>query len=250
MRLLAGFCLVALAACSNAQETAATGEAEAAPGMEAPPSSAAEALITSLTWTGPGQEPLKGPLAPRDECVEVDGAYQFRLALAEAVIARNADALLALADPNIKLDFGGGEGRATLKERLAEPDRALWLELEKIMPLGCADNGQGNLILPWYFAQDFGDIDGFVAMLVTGEDVPLLKEPNADAEVLARLSWEAVELDPEMFDGELRPFARVKLGDGTSGWIAEESLRSQLDYRIVANRKSGDWKMIAFIAGD
>ena len=109
-----------------------------------------EALLSSLT--DPRQS---GPLAPRDDCGALGGANAFRRELSDAVIRRDIEALVSLADIDIKLDFGGGEGRAELRLRLSDPDSRLWQELDKMLPLGCAVNSQGGITLPWYFAQDF-----------------------------------------------------------------------------------------------
>ena len=85
-------------------------------------------------------------------------------------------------------------------------------------------------------------------MIVKGEDVPLLAEPEAKAQELRKLSWEVVELA----DG-LRPddrFQKVRLPDKTEGYIATDELRSLIGYRLIASSRNGKWSITSLAAGD
>ncbi len=244
MKILPVAGLLVLAACSNEP---------AAPREQAVPHVSPSAIKPQQT-AGPAPaapvkpQPAKGRFAPRDECASVPGAAEFRRALANAVRMRDVSGMAGLADPAIKLDFGGGSGLATLRERLAgDGGKQLWAELDSILALGCALQ-HDNLVLPWLFAQDLGAIDPFSAMIVTGNDVPVRASATSDASVTATLSWTAVELV-----GGLQPdaaFQHIRVPGGQAGYIATSALRSPIDYRIIANQKNGEWKIGAFIAGD
>jgi hypothetical protein len=188
----------------------------------------------------------KGKWAPRDECGAVEGAAAFRERLAAAVAARDADALVALAAEDIKLDFGGGEGTAELRSRLDAPDYELWGELDSLMTLGCAANDEGGITIPWYFDQDLGAIDPFTAWLATGQDVPIYAARDSDR-LSGALSWDVVELaewDPE------QPRQQITLPEGATGFIATDKLRSLIDYRLLASSRNGRWRITSFLAGD
>ena len=205
---------------------------------------AAEEIVDPAAVATPLAE---GPWAPRDTCAEVEGADQFRERLAAAVAARDADAVVALAADDIKLDFGGGEGTAELRSRLEDDSWDLWEELDALMALGCAANEQGGITIPWYFDQDIGDADPYFAMLVTGEGVPLYERPDAASRQLATVSWDLAEiasLDPAS------AFQRVELADGKVGFIATDKLRSLIDYRLTASSRNGRWHITSFVAGD
>lgn len=193
-----------------------------------------------------GESAHRAPLEPRNACHDMAGAEQFRTALAAAVEARDADALIALADPNVKLDFGGGAGRAELRRRLS--DRNLWQELEDLIALGCGPNEAGGITLPWYFTQQTPGVDAMMGMLVTGADVPMLRAPEAGAETVRTLSWEAVELPDGLNTGA--GYQHVRLPGGASGFVTTDKLRSLVDYRLLASEQDGDWRITAFIAGD
>ena len=244
MKILPVGILLLLAACSN--EPAAQRK-QATPAVT--PSAEKPQQIAGAPPASPVKPPAaKGRFAPRDECASAPGAAEFRRALANAVRMRDVSAMAGLADPAIKLDFGGGSGLATLRERLAgDGGKQLWAELDSILALGCALQ-HGNLVLPWLFAQDLGGIDPYSAMIVTGIDVPVRASASHNGKAIAKLSWAAVELV-----GGLLPdaaFQHIRVPGGPAGYIATSALRSPLDYRIIADRKNGEWKIGAFIAGD
>jgi hypothetical protein len=196
----------------------------------------------------PEPAPLaKGPFAPRDTCGGLAGASDFRARLANAVMARDADALVGLAAEDINLDFGGGTGRAELKKRLTAKDGMLWDELDQLLTLGCAANPQGGLTIPWYFEQHIDKVDAMSGMLVTGEGVRLLPEPDAKSAPIRTISWDVVELTALKPDD---PFQHVTTTDGTKGYIATDKLRSLLDYRLLASQRNGKWSMVSLVAGD
>ena len=208
---------------------------------------AAEDLVKDATAMVEDRQP-KGRFAPRDECSELPGATSFLDKLSAVISARDADAFAALADPAIRLDFGGGSGAEELKKRLGDPDRALWDELDELDDLGCAPNGHGGLTIPSYFAKDMGEIDSYRAMIVTDEDVPLRAKPIEKSEALERLSWDVVELSGGLKPDQ--PFQQVETSSGNTGYVAASSLRSLLDYRLIAQPVDGEWRISAFVAGD
>ncbi len=222
---------------------------------------AAEGMVAAVDeQAGPAAQ---GPFAPRNECADLPGAAQFLHDLNAAVAAQDAEALVALAAEDIKLDFGAGGGTAELQRRLAEPGGDLWGVLAELAELGCAANSQGGLTLPWYFEQRFPVPDPFGAFVVTGTDVPLRSAPRADAPILARLDWAAVELAPGGPEAPGMRHVRVvpEPGEGEdsagapgppppTGYVAEDDLRSIVDYRLTAASRNGKWRIISFLAGD
>lgn len=236
MRKIAGLALVS----SLALALAACGQSDApAEGIE----QAVEQVVGSPS---PGAEKELGTFAPRDECLELDGASNFRQRLALAIEARDPEGVGALAAPDVKLDFGGGAGRAELVRQLEESDSPLWGKLDELMALGCAANGQAAVTIPWFFAQDT-KVDPFLGMIATGEDVPLRESPDAVAVPVEQLNWDAVELVDSYDAGA--PYQRVKFGEAT-GYVETRFLRSVVDYRIIASSRNGKWRITSFVAGD
>ena len=189
----------------------------------------------------------EGPYAPRDTCGDLKGAAEFRQALAAAVEARDADALVSLAAEDVKLDFGGGTGRAELKKRLISEDRGLWQELGELLTLGCSANKQGGLTIPWYFDQSIEGVDPFMGLIVTDESVPVLSSPEENAAVVTTLSWDVVEISTLQPD---EAFQKIETGEGEEGYIATDKLRSLVDYRLLATSRNGNWRIVSLVAGD
>jgi hypothetical protein len=219
---------------------------------QAPPSQkiakAADTLIAKASGTPAAIMLGKGTYAPRDECADMPGATEFRQQLATAVKERNVEGLVALVANDVRLDFGGGAGANLLRTTLMQSERSLWDELDTVLALGCAKNGQGGITLPWYFEQDFGSIDPMMGMITQGEDIPLRAGPDGDAEELKKLSWDVVQLT----DG-LHPqaaFQKVRLADKTEGYIETAKLRSLIGYRVIASSRNGKWSITSLASGD
>ena len=214
---------------------------------EAPAEKVAEAA-EQIVAPGAESTPLaRGKWAPQDDCGEVEGAGPFRQMLSAAVRARDTDAVVALAADDVKLDFGGGGGSAELRKRLADDSLGLWDELDALMALGCSANEQGGITIPWYFDQDLGRADPYTAWLVAGENVPVYAAAAPGSRQLGTVSWELVEIaeiDPEA------PRQRAELADGTVGFLPLDSLRSVIDYRLVASSRNDRWRITSFVAGD
>ena len=249
MRILAGLALAALTACSSPEEPVAEPDPEEAVPL-ALPEPVGDAELEAPRFLNSLTDPRQsGRYAPRDECGGLEGASRFRTDLAAAVLAKDPDALAKLAHPEIKLDFGSGEGIEELRARLVNPAWELWSALETVLPLGCAANSRDGMTIPWYFAQDIPGGDPYMLLIVRGEDVPLLARPDAGSEALAQLSWEAVEMVPDA-NGEAGPFANVRAPGGQQGYIAWSSLRSLIDYRLIVAHGEDGWQITAFVAGD
>lgn len=233
-------------------EPSATASTEADPGLSAPDSDSAstapEASSSALASETPSSVLRAASYPPRDDCAGRPGWITFRAALSAAVDIKDGAALAALADKDVKLDFGGGSGAAELRKRLARTDPKLWGELATILPLGCGMQG-GLATMPWIFAGVPDSVDPYQGMLVTGTGVPLRKTASATAPEVAKLDWALVEIDPK--SDAAAPLAKVSVpGTGLTGYIDAKRLRSLLATRIIAEPRGGTWRITAIVAGD
>lgn len=186
-------------------------------------------------------------LPPKDDCAPLAGWTSFRERLEKAVRSKEAEAFAALTSADVRLDYGGGSGRVELLKRLADPKRALWHELEQILPLGCAtDNGLA--VMPWYFWNVPDEIDPYTTLIAIAADVPLLTRPDDRAEIKSVLNWKLVSIKGPLDPSD--PFTKVTTAADTSGYIRTSQLRSLLDYRLIAENTAGEWRITAFVAGD
>lgn len=209
------------------------------------------AILALIAMPG-GAQNSAGPLAPRDECVGTQGLAVLGDKLRRAARNRDADALLVLVDENIQLDFGGGSGKRELRQRLTSPEYMLWRELDAALALGCAISptvdGQAYASWPWYFAKDVIPLDPFEAFIVTAERVRLRESASTAAHVIGSVSWDYVRLSEYPSDDAV--YAEVETRSGAKGYIAKTYLRSLVDYRLVAEKRGGKWRITSFIAGD
>jgi hypothetical protein len=190
--------------------------------------------------------PAGATYAPRDDCSAAPGWPTFRKSLEQAIRARDATAFASLAAPDITLDYGGGNGVEELQKRLADPERKLWLELDALLPLGCAVEG-GLAAMPWVFWNVPDTIDGNSAMLVNATDAALRDSPNGKTK--GNVGWFIVGLDTMDYKPDDK-MTQVTLDNGDKGWVETAKLRSLLDYRLIAEPKDNGWQITAFIAGD
>ena len=130
---------------------------------------------------------------------------------------------------------------------LSSEEQYMWESLADVTRLGCRSDGE-SLIMPWVWGEDLGFDDPFSTFLAAGPDVAFRDAASDEAAVFRSLDWEAVKLLGDWSNEER--YARVRAVDGTEGYVLWEQLRSEIDYRLIARRIDGDWKIVTFVAGD
>ncbi|MES2303315.1 MAG: hypothetical protein V4521_14770, partial [Pseudomonadota bacterium] len=91
------------------------------PNASAAPSDIPEAQPSEIASSAAPAALSGKSYAPRDDCSAAPGWPAFRQSLAAAVRDKDADAIAALAAPDITLDYGGGSGTDELKKRQDAP---------------------------------------------------------------------------------------------------------------------------------
>ncbi len=204
-------------------------------------------------------QPPRGPFAPRDDCAADPKAAAFTVELKQVVVARDLDRLIAMTAPDVALGFGGEGGAENMRRSFGTADGGMWEELAEVIAMGCAIDQAGNVVMPWYVAQDIPG-DFFEYLLVTGDDVAIREARRAGSTRMATVSWDVVDL-PSDSDASATHIFGGPAGDGwvkvrtrgeqpVSGFIHERFLRSVVDYRIIADKTSGSYRISAFLAGD
>jgi hypothetical protein len=186
---------------------------------------------------------------PRDECLAIDGYFELRQNLEGIIKRRDKKALLAMASENIKWSFGGDGGKLAFETewKLNEAKSPIWAELDKIIRLGCAAEDK-YVTMPHFFAQEIPGAQGVgSAALVLGPEVKLRTGPSTSTAIKAVMNWDVVELGEKDPSGA---WTAVKTTDGKNGYIRNDYLRNQIDYRIGFERTAKGWQIAYFIAGD
>ena len=194
-------------------------------------------------------------LQPVDEASRNPEFAAYRAALLEAVGQRNVEYVVARADPDIKLSFGGEYGRAMFREALVGDEEwqgeHYWRELQTALELGGVFMDDGAFCTPYLACIDVPgceQCDPYETVYVTRAGAVARVAPDVDAPAAAKLSWNVLPLDYEApaLDG----WYRVKLPDGRTAFLSHGDSRMAVDYRARFEKTAGGWRMTVFIAGD
>lgn len=233
-----------------------------------PRAACASLLALCLLCAGPAAAADRAP--PVDEIAAIPELAALRDALLDAAARRDADAVAALAAPDIHLSFGGDHGRATLRSWLEGAPGLAWTgpeyfaELERILRQGSAGYSYGedqerNYCAPYTFYADYPDtLDPFAAIAFTRPDAPVRAAPDPEAEIIATVDYAiaevlelAVRADP---DAPFGPYwVLVRTPDGAiEGYAVSTDFNDAVGYRACFGRDplTGEWVWNAFIAGD
>lgn len=203
-----------------------------------------------------------GKLNPVDEAQNDTVFFVFREKLLDAVRNKDIFYLLDQLDPNIKVNFGDGNGVEAFTQawQLTSEEKTkvspLWDELEKTLQLGGSFDKDNDLFLSNYvFATLDEPYDPFIHAVVVGSGVRYRSAPNLQSKVVGRLSYDVVEVldrngPTATIGGETYPWVKIKSLTGKEGYIFGKYIVSPIDYRAGFKKINGNWKMTFFVAGD
>jgi len=208
--------------------------------------------MVALFCTAAGAQTRQAKLRPVDEAGRDPSFLEFRSRLIEAVARRDADFVMGVLEPNILVDFGGGHGPGAFREhwKLDRPEASeLWDQLGRVLALGGRFQGEGEDRQFWApYVFDFPPgFDGFEFGAILGSGVRARVQPDEQAAVVARLSFDVVQMEHPA-DGA--DWVRITTPDGQKAYVARRLIRSPIDYRAAFKRVGGRWVMRALVAGD
>jgi len=201
---------------------------------------------------------------PVDEAERDQSLVDFRTGLLARVAARDTEAVIAAACPDIYLSHGGDGGPEELREHLngeavAVSDQGLqhaennpetfWADLENTLSQPGYFDDEGEFWMPhqWQITLP-ASLDPYIAYFVTGQSVALRQAALRDAPILAQISHEVV-LIPGYADAA--DYQRVLLTDGTQGYMHSDFLWSMVGHRAAfAKSDAGEWQLCTFVSGD
>jgi hypothetical protein len=107
-------------------------------------------------------------------------------------------------------------------------------------------------VAPYTFSRWPGDVDAFEHVAIIGSGVRVRTEPRPDSDTLASLTYAIVPIvhDPGQPPDLGDRWTAVRLPNRRVGFVAAQYARSPIDYRAIFARVAGDWRMVAFVAGD
>ncbi|MDB5679240.1 MAG: hypothetical protein JWM94_2242 [Sphingomonas bacterium] len=184
---------------------------------------------------------------PRDDCIADASFVAFRATLFDIARRKDAKALLAVVAPDVEFDFGEAATRAGFAKewKLDKPATSgVWRALDRALSRGCS-LVDGEASAPyWYKHGPDGDLAEIA--LINGERVNLRTAPSPTAKIVRTADWESVTVGDEGSEG----WTKVKLDDGTEGYVASDYVWTGYSLRALFRKSGGKWLMTAFIAGD
>ena len=202
---------------------------------------------------------------PFDEGPRDPSFAAFRRALIRIVDARDLKALERRMHEDIRVGFGGRNGRvAAVKAMQDDPER--WPTLARILRRGgrfertkwqCrTKDGARPCVLPGfiapytYYATPPRGRDAFEIMVITGSGVNVRAAPNRSATIVARLSHRLVTLPKKPRGNVPQDWVEIELGRGKTGFVSRRFAVSPIAYRAGFVKEDGRWQMTFFLAGD
>lgn len=185
-------------------------------------------------------------LLPKDEAASNPRLLAFRRELLAAVARRDTDAILRVADPDVQLDFDSSRGIESLRQQINSDQGDVWQECGRALTLGGRFQ-DGAFIAP-YVSSAWSDTCEPWCSAIIGRAVLLRERPHTNARILARLDYDVVE--PVIEGPRVTGWERVRLANGTVGFVSARFVRSPNDYRAWFVSADGRWRLKAFMAGD
>lgn len=216
---------------------------------------AAAIILFGLVDVAPAEAGEGLRLKAVDEASRNPEFAKFRAALLDAVRRRDVDYVVAMADVEIKLSFGGDYGRDIFRQWLAsdglvEQER-YWRELQSVLELGGVFMEDGAFCTPYLSCIDVpgcAECDPYETVYVIRANAVARLEPDPEGPVAGELSWSVLPLDYEAQSPE--GWYAVKLPDGRIAYLSDSDARMAIDYRARFEKTAEGWRMTVFIAGD
>ncbi len=203
-----------------------------------------------------------GKLHPVDQAPKDSLFFLFRAGLIDMVSRKDVISLMKQVHPEIKYSFGDPEGIAGFVKSwgLTSPEEAqkseIWNVLERILPMGGVFTAPDEFVAPYYFSTWPEDTDAFGYLAVTGGGVRLRETASLNSRIVKTISYDMVKLTgqsdtQETINGHTHPWFKVKMADGTEGFIFGQFLGSPVGYRAGFRKTPGQgWKLVFLVAGD
>ncbi len=209
----------------------------------------ARALAVALVlFAGPAR--AQSTLRPVDEASKRPAFAAFRDSLRAALARHDTGAVLAVTDPNIKLGFGGDDGRAVLEKQLRAADSKSWRDLAETLALGGTFSANGQFVAPYVYSRWPEAIDAFQHVAITGSGVRVRARPSPRGAVVERLSYAIVAL-PTGGPGKAPPgWTAIRRANGARAYVASQFVRSPVGYRAFFAPDGASWKLALFVSGD
>ena len=168
-------------------------------------------MKTPLAWTivallAVAPLAAQEPFLPVDEASKRPDFFYFRAQLQRAIARHDTAALLAVVHPQIRNSFGDNDGIDEFRRmwNIGAAGSQIWDVLGTVLGLGGSFHDTDTFVAPYVFSRWPGKVDSFEHVAVLGTDVRVRSRPDADAPVIATMSFAILPVarpDVEVEDG-------------------------------------------------
>ncbi|KIC42873.1 hypothetical protein RA27_05970 [Ruegeria sp. ANG-R] len=220
-------------------------------------------LALAMLTCGPAMAQRQS-FPPEDEAGRDPALLDFRAELRAKIEARDTEAVVAAACPDIYLSHGSNGGPDEFRTNLTVPPELLseefrdeadelrdsyWADLQNTLSQPGYFDDQGEFWMPahWRIALP-ASLDPFTAYFVAAEQVSLRQTPSRSAAIIDLISHEVV-IVPDYQTEET--YQKIRLTDGTVGYMYSDFLTSMVGYRAaLVKSDAGEWQICTFVTGD
>jgi hypothetical protein len=203
---------------------------------------------TPLTWTivallAVAPLAAQEPFLPVDEASKRPDFFYFRAQLQRAIARHDTAALLAVVHPQIRNSFGDNDGIDEFRRmwNIGAAGSQIWDVLGTVLGLGGSFHDTDTFVAPYVFSRWPGKVDSFEHVAVLGTDVRVRSRPDADAPVIATMSFAILPVarpDVEVEDGP--QYGLKGPAPGTSP-RSSSAARSTTGRSFATRAGSGSW---------
>lgn len=214
------------------------------------------ALIALTAAAHAAEPPAPTRLPPIDEATKDPSFVQFRNELKDVIARKDAAKLFTYLASDIHLSFGGHYGGPEFHQmwKPFDKDTKIWSVLTLIVDNGGKFIVPGGFAAPYAFAAFPESLDAFSYVVATNPAAVLREKPNIDARVVAKLSYDILEVvnSAGKMQHEAGPndWDEVKTATGQRGYVLSSDIRSPIEYRAIFEKRKGKWVIQTLIAGD
>ena len=180
-------------------------------------------------------------LLPKDEGPRDPSFLEFRNQLLKAASEHDATFILSILDQAILNNSDGKGGVKEFREqwKLDQPDSKLWETLTTTLSMGGTfrANTRNREFCAPYVTTEWPSIVGQLPQaadpldyqVITERDVAIHPAPNTNSEIVARLSYDVVNVQGGQIQDST--WLKIRTLDGKEGYVADKHIRGATDYQ-------------------
>ena len=190
------------------------------------------------------------PPEPKDDVSELQALLDR---MRQMVESKNARALLALMQPDFRVEFDVGKGPRVFQKHWTpeSPDSPVWEILARALALEGSFPMDSLFCIPYLHISFPKDLDPLAYVVATGEKAILRDQPAADGAEVATLDRSIVKLgEPIAPPVVIRNESYVSIDDPDAGrgFIAGSEVYSPAGHRLFFHHRQGKWRWISLAA--